>query len=119
MFGKGDEVNVTRGMTPIKEIELDGLTIEMALWDTAADGHYGLLRQLSYPHSDVFLICFAIDCPTSFSNITEKVNASRISYSAIADGRALYFMHIVDRGNRPFPPSYAVPSRWVQTGSQR
>ncbi|KZP29776.1 RhoA protein [Athelia psychrophila] len=58
--------------TPTKEIEVDGLTIEMALWDTQGDGHYDRLRPLSYPQSDVILICFAIDCPTSFSNVTEK-----------------------------------------------
>lgn len=75
--------------TPTKEIEVDGLTIEMALWDTQGDGHYDRLRPLSYPQSDVILICFAIDCPTSFSNVTEKVNASGVSSCIITDERAL------------------------------
>lgn len=72
-----------------KEIEVDGLKIEMALWDAQGDEHDERLRPLSYPQSDVILICFAIDCPTSFSNVTEKVKASRISSCVVTDGRAL------------------------------
>ena len=35
--------------------------IEFSLWDTAGQESYDRLRPLSYPSSDVVLICFAID----------------------------------------------------------
>ena len=44
----------------------------MALWDTAGQEDYELLRPLSYPNTDVILICFAINNRDSFENVTEK-----------------------------------------------
>ena len=35
--------------------------IELTLWDTAGQEQYDKLRTLSYPGSDVILICFSID----------------------------------------------------------
>ena len=35
--------------------------IELTLWDTAGQESYDKLRPLSYPGSDVALICFSID----------------------------------------------------------
>ncbi|GMS81081.1 hypothetical protein PENTCL1PPCAC_3256, partial [Pristionchus entomophagus] len=52
--------------------EVDGTQIELALWDTAGQEDYDRLRPLSYPDTDVVLICFSIDSPDSFLNITEK-----------------------------------------------
>ncbi|EEB06721.2 rho family GTPase Rho4 [Schizosaccharomyces japonicus yFS275] len=46
--------------------------IELALWDTAGQEEYDRLRPLSYPNSNIILLCFAIDCPASLNNITEK-----------------------------------------------
>lgn len=51
--------------------------VELALWDTAGQEDYDRLRPLSYPETDVILMCFAIDQPTSFSNIQDRV--SRVS----------------------------------------
>jgi GTPase SAR1 family protein len=47
--------------------------IELALWDTAGQEEYDRLRPLSYPDSDVILICFAVDYPTSLENVEDKV----------------------------------------------
>ena len=44
----------------------------MALWDTAGQEDYDRLRPLSYPDTDVILMCFGIDSPDSLENITEK-----------------------------------------------
>lgn len=44
----------------------------MALWDTAGQEDYDRLRPLSYPDTDVILICFSIDEPDSLENIPEK-----------------------------------------------
>uniref|UniRef100_A0A673FPY5 Ras homolog family member B n=1 Tax=Sinocyclocheilus rhinocerous TaxID=307959 RepID=A0A673FPY5_9TELE len=44
----------------------------LALWDTAGQEDYDRLRPLSYPDTDVILMCFAVDSPDSLENIPEK-----------------------------------------------
>lgn len=46
--------------------------VELALWDTAGQEDYDRLRPLSYPDTDVILMCFSIDSPDSLENIPEK-----------------------------------------------
>lgn len=55
-----------------KKITLDGTTVELGLWDTAGESDYDRLRPLSYPETDIFLLCFSIVDPTSFENISAK-----------------------------------------------
>lgn len=50
------------------------LQVELALWDTAGQEDYDRLRPLSYPDTDVILMCFSIDSPDSLENILEKWN---------------------------------------------
>lgn len=35
---------------------------------------YDRLRPLSYPQTDVFLVCFSVVSPSSFENVKEKVS---------------------------------------------
>ncbi|CAF1146721.1 unnamed protein product [Adineta ricciae] len=56
----------------VSDIEVDGKQVELALWDTAGQEDYDRLRPLSYPDTDVILMCFAIDSPDSLENIPEK-----------------------------------------------
>ena len=56
----------------VADIEVDSKCVELALWDTAGQEDYDRLRPLSYPDTDVILMCFAIDSPDSLENIPEK-----------------------------------------------
>ena len=56
----------------VADIEVDGKQVELALWDTAGEKDYNKFRQLSYPDTDVILMCFSIDSPDSLDNIPEK-----------------------------------------------
>lgn len=47
--------------------------VELALWDTAGQEDYDRLRPLSYPDTDVILMCFSIDSPDSLGKAAVKV----------------------------------------------
>lgn len=55
-------------------------TVELALWDTAGQEEYDRLRPLSYPETDLLLVCFAIDCPNSLENVMDKVCTPPMSH---------------------------------------
>lgn len=43
---------------------------------------YDRLRPLSYPQTDVFLVCFSVVSPSSFENVKEKVGLALVSDSS-------------------------------------
>lgn len=53
-------------------VMVDQKPINLGLWDTAGQEDYDRLRPLSYPQTDVFLICYSIINPSSFENVKTK-----------------------------------------------
>lgn len=53
-------------------VNFDNKVVELALWDTAGQEEYDRLRPLSYPESNVILIVFSVDFPTSLANVQDK-----------------------------------------------
>ncbi|WKY15438.1 hypothetical protein Q1695_000707 [Nippostrongylus brasiliensis] len=54
------------------QMTLDNHTVNLGLWDTAGQEDYDRLRPLSYPQTDVFVLCFSIVSPVSFDNVATK-----------------------------------------------
>jgi len=44
----------------------------LGLWDTAGQEEYDKMRIVSYPHTDVFVLCFSLVGPSSFENIKNR-----------------------------------------------
>ncbi|EGC30174.1 hypothetical protein DICPUDRAFT_50894 [Dictyostelium purpureum] len=53
-------------------VMISGKPYNLGLWDTAGQEDYDRLRPLSYPQTDVFLICFSIISRASFQNVKSK-----------------------------------------------
>eukprot|EP01027_Heterolobosea_sp_BB2_P007810 GEZU01011593.1.p1 GENE.GEZU01011593.1~~GEZU01011593.1.p1 ORF type:complete len:198 (-),score=77.33 GEZU01011593.1:273-866(-) len=53
-------------------VMVDGRTINLGLWDTAGQEDYDRLRPLSYPGTNVFLVCFSVVNPASYENVKQK-----------------------------------------------
>eukprot|EP00485_Elphidium_margaritaceum_P004927 CAMPEP_0202690468 /NCGR_PEP_ID=MMETSP1385-20130828/5440_1 /ASSEMBLY_ACC=CAM_ASM_000861 /TAXON_ID=933848 /ORGANISM="Elphidium margaritaceum" /LENGTH=191 /DNA_ID=CAMNT_0049345733 /DNA_START=30 /DNA_END=605 /DNA_ORIENTATION=+ len=53
-------------------VMIDGKAVNVGFWDTAGQQDYDRLRPLSYPETDIFLVCYSVASPASFDNITLK-----------------------------------------------
>jgi len=58
--------------TVVSSIIIEDKSVNLALWDTAGQEDYDRLRPLSYPQTNVFLVCFSIGLRSSFDNVKEK-----------------------------------------------
>jgi Ras-related C3 botulinum toxin substrate 1 len=53
-------------------ILLDNKPISLGLWDTAGQSDYDRLRPLSYPKTDVFLVCFSLINKATLHSVRNK-----------------------------------------------
>ena len=53
-------------------VMVDKKIFNLGLWDTAGQEDYDRLRPLSYPFTDVFVICFSVVSPHSFENVKSR-----------------------------------------------
>lgn len=60
----------------------------------AGQEDYDRLRPLSYPQTDVFLVCFSVVSPSSFENVKEKV-------SRLFSARSVYRLRDTDLSLSP------------------
>jgi Ras homolog gene family, member A len=72
-------IDVTQRSVPatydnyVMDMDVDGVKVELGLWDTAGDPKYCHLRPLLYPKSHVILICFSVDSPSSLEHAQNQV----------------------------------------------
>jgi len=53
-------------------VMVDGKPVNLGLWDTAGQEDFDKLRPLSYPSTDVFLVCFSLISKASYENVRYK-----------------------------------------------
>ena len=56
----------------VANVSIGKETISLGLWDTAGQEEFDSLRPLSYPGTDIFLLCFAVSYEPSFKNLKTK-----------------------------------------------
>ena len=58
--------------TYVIDMEVDKKYLRVSPWDTAGQHDYDRLRPLSYPNTDAFVLCYAIDSPDSLMGVEDK-----------------------------------------------
>lgn len=58
----------------VKEMVSEKKVVDLALWDTAGQEDYDRLRPLSYPDTDVILLCYSVTDRASLEAIASKWN---------------------------------------------
>jgi len=53
-------------------IIVEGKEVKFSLWDTAGQEGYARIRTLSYPKTDIFLVCFSVVNHPSFVNVKDR-----------------------------------------------
>jgi len=53
-------------------VSVGGTSVNLSLFDTAGEEEYDRLRPRSYPDTHIFIVCYSIDNPESYSNVSQK-----------------------------------------------
>lgn len=53
-------------------MKFEDRVVNLGLWDTAGQADYDRLRPLSYPQTDVFLICFSLNNSDTYEHVKVK-----------------------------------------------
>lgn len=53
-------------------VKVNNEVYNLGLWDTAGQEDYDRIRPLSYPNTDVFVICYSVISPSSYENVRAK-----------------------------------------------
>eukprot|EP01100_Stratorugosa_tubuloviscum_P011047 TRINITY_DN484_c0_g4_i3.p1 TRINITY_DN484_c0_g4~~TRINITY_DN484_c0_g4_i3.p1 ORF type:complete len:195 (+),score=80.29 TRINITY_DN484_c0_g4_i3:171-755(+) len=53
-------------------IIVEGKEVRFSLWDTAGQEGYTRIRILSYPKTDIFMVCFSVGHSSSFVNVKDR-----------------------------------------------
>lgn len=51
------------------DLMIDGEVCKVGLWDTAGQEDYETIRPLSYPGTDIFIMCYSVVRPASYHNV--------------------------------------------------
>eukprot|EP00729_Bicosta_minor_P008444 gene8444-8919_t len=98
----------------VADIDHNGGTVELALWDTAGLEDYVRIRPLSYPDADIVIICYSIVDPDSFENVPKKwvpevqhfcPGVPYILVGCKSDARTerLFLKNLASMGQKPVP----------------
>jgi len=55
-----------------KGVDEEGKEVKFSLWDTAGQEGYQRIRTLSYPKTDIFLLCFSVVNHPSYVNVKDR-----------------------------------------------
>ena len=67
-----DNYSTTITLPPVGKGKEEPEYYKLNLWDTAGQDDYDTLRPLSYPQTDIFIICFAVNDLVSLDNVKSK-----------------------------------------------
>ncbi len=56
----------------VHDIFVDGIHMELSLWDTAGQEEFDRLRSLSYDDTQAIMLCFSVDNYGSLENVSTK-----------------------------------------------
>ena len=56
----------------VHDIFVDGIHMELSLWDTAGQEEFDRLRSLSYDDTQAIMLCFSVDNRGSLENVSSK-----------------------------------------------
>ncbi|KAI9093742.1 Rho1 GTPase [Phlyctochytrium arcticum] len=56
----------------LTQIRIKNNVYELTLWDTAGQEDYDRLRPLSYPNTDIILVCFSLINRDSYNNVLDR-----------------------------------------------